>query len=257
TTTPERHRIKILIGIMMTPDKFRHRHFLRQLYNVESGRIEDRARFDAKFVFCNITDEEHRLLISLEIMLYDDVIVLDCQEIVGGGGAGKTYAFFSGLPEMFPPYDYVMKIEDDVYFRLQNLAKSLETLPKSDLYYGRGVPCGALADDQYMSGVGYLVSWDIVEWISVADMPGKKNYTAEAEDKAFAEWISDGDRGKNRYDVGYGIHDLPGSGSDCSSHEMWDGAVGVHGLDRENKWIDTLDYFNVTKGLENTKMYHI
>ncbi|KAF4355251.1 hypothetical protein G4B88_028287 [Cannabis sativa] len=86
--------------------------------------------------------------------------------------SGKTYTYFSSLPNILPTkYDYVMKADDDVYIRLNPLAKSVEPLPRVDLYYGFVIPCNSQNPySEYMSGMGYLISWDLVEWISTSNI---------------------------------------------------------------------------------------
>ncbi|KAF4395171.1 hypothetical protein F8388_001558 [Cannabis sativa] len=64
-----------------------------------------------------------------------------------------------------------MKADDDVYIRLNPLAKSVEPLPRVDLYYGFVIPCNSQNPySEYMSGMGYLISWDLVEWISTSNI---------------------------------------------------------------------------------------
>ncbi|PHU11765.1 hypothetical protein BC332_18695 [Capsicum chinense] len=146
------------------------------------------AKVDVKFVFCNLTKEDQKILVALEIMRYDDIIILNCQENMN---KGKTYTYFSSLPEIFsvsniqpyyPPYHYVMKADDDTYIRLENFVESLRPLPREDLYYGYVIPCPSMDPFvHYMSGMGYLVSWDVVEWIKDSDIP--KKHLEGPEDK--------------------------------------------------------------------------
>ncbi|KAG9150753.1 hypothetical protein Leryth_002908 [Lithospermum erythrorhizon] len=165
--------IRILIGILTLPDHYHKRHFLRLIYGTKSP---SGSKIDVKFVFCNLTKEDQKILVALEIMRYDDIIILNCKENMD---KGKTYTYFSSLPELFdssdsssPPYHYVMKVDDDSYFRLENLVQSLIPLPREDLYYGYVIPCPSMDPFvHYMSGMGYLVSWDIAEWIRESDIP--------------------------------------------------------------------------------------
>ncbi|KAK6136979.1 hypothetical protein DH2020_029280 [Rehmannia glutinosa] len=249
--------IRILIGILTLPDHYHKRHFLRLIYGTQSL---DGARVDVKFVFCNLTKEDQKVLVALEIMRYDDIIILNCQENMN---KGKTYTYFSSLPEMllndtnvpYPPYDYVLKGDDDVYFRLQSLADSLKPLPRQDLYYGYVIPCPSMDPFvHYMSGMGYLVSWDIVEWLRDSDIP--KKHLEGPEDKIFGEWLRDGHRGKNRYNAKWSMYNYPEPPTRCT-HELWPDTIAVHLLKTQEKWIQTLNYFNVTRDLKPSKLYHI
>ncbi|KAH6779444.1 Galactosyltransferase family protein [Perilla frutescens var. hirtella] len=252
--------IRILIGILTLPDQYHKRHFLRLIYGTQPVVG---ARVDVKFVFCNLTKEDQKVLVALEIMRFDDIIILDCQENMN---KGKTYTYFSSLPEMlvddnnntnssYPPYHYVMKGDDDIYFRLQSLVDSVTPLPREDLYYGYVIPCPSMDPFvHYMSGMGYLVSWDIVEWIKDSDVP--KKHLEGPEDKVFGEWLRDGRRGKNRYNAKWSMYNFPEPPTRCT-HDLWPETVAVHLLKTQEKWIRTLTYFNVTKDLKPSKLYHI
>ncbi|KAJ0697787.1 putative galactosylxylosylprotein 3-beta-galactosyltransferase [Helianthus annuus] len=252
--------IRVLLAILTLPDQYQRRQFLRLVYGtqtVESGRV------DVKFVFCNLTKEDQKVLIALEIMRYDDIIILNCTENMN---KGKTYTFFSSLPDMlndvpdgfggsYPPYHYVMKGDDDAYFRLDNLVESLRPLPREDLYYGYTIPCDSMDPyGRYMSGMGYLISWDIVEWIRDSEIP--KSHLEGPEDKVFGDWMKEGQRGKNRHNAKWSMYNYPDPPTKCT-HELWPNTVAVHLLKTQEKWIQTLKYFNVTQDLKPSKLYHI
>ncbi|KNA03410.1 hypothetical protein SOVF_208850 [Spinacia oleracea] len=248
--------IRILVGVLTLPDQYQKRHFLRMIYGTQSP---EGARVDLKFVFCNLTKEDQKVLVALEIMRYDDIIILNCQENMN---KGKTYTYFSSLPHIFsnnegpyPPYHYVLKTDDDTYFRLDNLVKSLRPLPREDLYYGYVIPCPSMDPFvHYMSGMGYLVSWDLVEWIKESDIP--KSHLEGPEDKIFGDWMRNGHRGKNRFNAKWSMYNYPIPHTGCT-HELWPDTIAVHLLKTQEKWIKTLEYFNVTKHLKPSKLYHI
>ncbi|GMP36504.1 hypothetical protein CsSME_00008615 [Camellia sinensis var. sinensis] len=233
--------IRILLGILTLPDQYHRRHFLRMIYGTQSlvG-----AKIDVKFVFCNLTKEDQKVL---------------------NMNKGKTYTYFSSLPEMFngtenettpyPPYHYVLKADDDTYFRLENLVESLRPLPREDLYYGYVIPCPSMDPFvHYMSGMGFLISWDIVEWIRVSDIP--KKHLEGPEDRVFGEWLRDGHRAKNRFNAKWSMYNYPEPPTRCT-HELWPETIAVHLLKNQVKWIHTLQYFNVTQNLKPSKLYHI
>ncbi|XP_071694066.1 beta-1,3-galactosyltransferase pvg3-like [Rutidosis leptorrhynchoides] len=254
----EEDEIRILFGILTRPDHYERRNFLRLIYGTQSVVVK--AKIDLKFVFCNLTKEEQRVLIALEIMLHNDIIILNCQENMD---KGKTYTYFSSLPDMLkdefdsvnPPYHYVVKADDDAYFRLPNLVDKLRPLPRQDLYFGFVVPCYSMDPfENYMAGFGYLVSWDIVEWIKDSDIP-KKHFVGP-EDKLFGEWLKEGGRAKNRYDAKWSMYDYPEAPTGCT-HEFWPNTIAIHHLKTRERWIRTLEYFNVTQNLKPSKSYHI
>nr|GEV04505.1 hydroxyproline O-galactosyltransferase GALT3-like [Tanacetum cinerariifolium] len=247
--------IRILLGILTLPDNYNRRHFLRLIYGTQSVAG---AKIDLKFVFCNLTKEDQKLIIALEILRYDDIIIMNCKENMD---KGKTYTYFSSLPDLlkddthYPPYHYVIKGDDDTYFRLPKLVETLMPLSRQDLYYGYVVPCPSMDPFvHYMSGMGYLVSWDIVEWIRDSDIP--KNHLEGPEDKNFGAWLREGRKAKNRYNAKWSMYDYPEPHTRCT-HELWPDTVAVHRLKTQEKWITTLEYFNVTQNLKPSKLYHI
>ncbi|KAK9097880.1 hypothetical protein Syun_024925 [Stephania yunnanensis] len=250
--------LRVLIGILTLPDQYQRRHFLRLVYGTQTFFG---AQVDVKFVFCNLTKEDQTVLVALEIMQYNDIIILNCKENMNNG---KTYSYFSSLPNIFinetdhglyPPYHYVMKGDDDLYLRLDKLVESLRHLPREDLYYGYVIPCPSMDPFvHYMSGMGYLISWDIVEWIRDSEIP--RNNLMGPEDKLFGEWMREGRRGKNRYNAKWSMYNYPIPPTTCT-HELWPETIAVHLLKNQEKWIKTLQYFNVTKNLKPSKLYHI
>ncbi|XP_020878916.1 hydroxyproline O-galactosyltransferase GALT4 [Arabidopsis lyrata subsp. lyrata] len=249
--------IRILIGILTLPDQYPRRHFLRMIYGTQN--VPDGVKVDVKFVFCNLTKEDQKVLVALEIMRYDDIIILNCNENMN---KGKTYTYFSSLPDLFnetdapnPPYHYVMKADDDTYIRLESLVASLRPLAREDLYYGYVIPCPSMDPFvHYMSGMGYLVSWDIAVWLKDSEIP--KKHLEGPEDKVFGDWIREGRRGKNRFNAKWSMYNFPEPPTRCT-HELWPDTIAVHLLKNQEKWIRTLNYFNVTSNLKPSKLYHI
>ncbi|KAK4777921.1 hypothetical protein SAY87_018108 [Trapa incisa] len=254
----EEEELRIFIGIMTLPDQYLRRSFLRLVYGTQQP--VPGARIDVKFVFCNLTKEEQRVWVALEILRYDDVLILDCEENMN---RGKTYTYFSSLPAMFsepgrsePPYHYVMKADDDIYFRFGNLAESLRPLPRTDLYYGFVIPCNSMDPfKHYMAGMGFAVSWDIVEWVRDSEIP--RGHLVGPEDKVFGDWMRAGRRGRNRFNAKWAMYNFPEPPNLQCTHEFWPGTVAVHLLKNERRWIKTLQYFNVTERLKPSKLYHI
>ncbi|XP_047329137.1 uncharacterized protein LOC124932533 [Impatiens glandulifera] len=247
--------IRILLGILTLADQYKRRYFLRLIYGTQP-RVTG-AKIDVKFVFCNLTKEDQKVLIALEIMMYNDIIILNCTENMN---KGKTYTYFSSLPTLFdseltPPYHYVAKADDDTYFRLEALVDSLRPLPRDDLYYGYVIPCPSKDPfNRYMSGMGYFVSWDIVEWIKDSEIP--KKHMEGPEDKVFGEWMMEGKRGMNRFNAKWSMYNYPEPRTQCT-HELWPETIAVHLLKTQEKWIKTLQFFNVTQNIKPSKLYHI
>ncbi|KAK4409493.1 hypothetical protein Sango_0022300 [Sesamum angolense] len=249
TSNPQPH-FGLLIGILTRPDRYDIRHFLRLVYGTQSSPI---ARIDVKFVLCQLTKPEQRVLVALEIIRFDDVIILNCSENMN---SGKTYAYFSSLPRILSArYDYVMKADDDVFLRLNPLALSLQTLPRKDLYYGFVIPCPSMKPFvHYMSGMGFVLSWDLVEWISTSPIPA--NNTFGPEDKLVGEWLNRGNKAKNRISDKPAMYDYPGTNGRCS-HDLIPNTVAVHRVKRWDQWLHVLSFFNVTKDIKPSKLYNV
>lgn len=242
TMYPNQTQFSLMIGILTRADNYDRRHFLRLVYGIQSSPL---ATIHVKFVFCSLTKPEQRALIALEILRFDDILILNCTENMN---SGKTYTYFSSLPHILTrTYDYVMKADDDVFIRLEPLAFSLKALPRVDLYYGFVIPCASMNPFvEYMSGMGFLLSWDLVEWIGSSEIPRENVFGPE--DKLVGKWLKMGNKAKNRFSNKPAIYDYPGTNGKCS-HELIPETVAVHRLKRWDQWLRVLEFFNVTKGL--------
>nr|GMC81714.1 hydroxyproline O-galactosyltransferase GALT3-like [Ipomoea batatas] len=222
-------RFTLLIGIFTRPEKYERRHFLRLIYGVQSTSL---ARVDVKFILCNLSGEEQRAFVALEILRFRDVVILNCTENMN---SGKTHTYFSSLPGILPfRYDYVMKADDDVFLRLAPLAASLEGLPRRDLYYGFVIPCPSMNPFvSYMSGMGFVLSWDLVEWIGRSRIAA--NNTFGPEDKLVGQWLDMGKKAKNRFNNKPAMYDYPGTNGRCS-HELIPETIAVHRLKKWEQW---------------------
>ncbi|CAL1376455.1 unnamed protein product [Linum trigynum] len=166
-----------------------------------------------------------------------------------------VYVFFNIRQQSSHYYDYVMKADDDVYLRLKPLAMSLDSLPRHDLYYGFVIPCSSMNPFvEYMSGMGYLLSWDLVEWIASSRIPA--NDTVGPEDKLVGKWLNIGGKAKNRVSNKPAMYDYPGTNGRCS-HELIPETIAVHRLKSWDQWLHVLEFFNVTAELEVSNLYHL
>ncbi|RVW20623.1 hypothetical protein CK203_105202 [Vitis vinifera] len=127
-------QFSLLIGILTRADKYDRRHFLRLVYGIQSSPV---AHIDVKFIFCNLTKPEQRVLVALEILRFEDVIILNCM----------------GEHEQ----------RQDLHLLLIPPADSPATNPFVE----------------YMSGMGFVLSWDLVEWIGESDIPGNDTFGPE------------------------------------------------------------------------------
>ncbi|XP_073005369.1 beta-1,3-galactosyltransferase pvg3-like [Typha latifolia] len=244
---------RLLIGILTLPGRYERRHLLRLAYSLQPSHT---AHIDVRFIFCNLRNEEDIILVALEIMRYDDIIILNCTESMN---TGKTYTYFSSLPTIFDavgdaksrPYDYVMKTDDDTYFRLDNLVESLRHKHKEDMYFGAALPFYKKDSPEFMLGMGYILSWDLVEWISTSEIA--RNNANGPEDMLTGKWLNIGRKAKNRYSTTPAMYDYKGS----NPEDFVTPTIAVHQLKDNLRWTKTLKHFNVTDGMKPSKFYHI
>ncbi|KAG1364446.1 beta-1,3-galactosyltransferase pvg3-like [Cocos nucifera] len=163
---------RLLIGILTRADLYERRHLLRLVYSLQHRLAT--AHIDIRFVLCNLTKEDQRVLVALEILRYDDIIILNCTENMDNG---KT------VVEEQVEGGYVLRV---------------------------GAPCVSMDPfHDYMSGMGYILSLDLIEWISTSEMV--RNRTVGPEDRLTAEWLRDGNKAKKRYTAKPAMYDHPDS----------------------------------------------
>ncbi|GJM87252.1 hypothetical protein PR202_ga03188 [Eleusine coracana subsp. coracana] len=251
--------LRVFLGVLTRPDTYERRALLRLAYSLQPRPT--RTVIDVRFVFCNLDKEEDRVLVAMEIIAHGDVVVLNCTENMDGG---KTYDYFSTVPRLFADddetYDFVGKTDDDTYYRLAALADTLRDKPRENVYHGFLNPCHQSLAWQYMSGMGYIVSWDVAAWIaSTEELSGDGG--GGWEDKVFAGWLRKGGRFKNVYGEEPRMYDYwdreMNAEVNCFRHELMADTVAVHKLKDRLKWARTLSFFNATQGIKPSKMYDV
>ncbi|KAK3159293.1 hypothetical protein QOZ80_2AG0148280 [Eleusine coracana subsp. coracana] len=251
---------RLLIGVLTRADLYERRHLLRMVYGLQLASPNNNnltAHVDVRFVFCRLYKDDQRVLVPLEILVHGDVIVLDgCEENLNGG---KTFTFLSAAAEIFAdePYDYVMKADDDIFVRLPQLVESLSGMPREDMYYGATIPCSSMDPfHEYMAGMGYVLSWDLVQWIATSDVA--RTHSVGTEDMLTGKWLHIGGKGKNRFNAKPAIHDyLNPVPVDQCEHAFTPSDIAVHRLKSNPRWAETLKYFNFTAALQSSKFYKI
>jgi hypothetical protein len=246
---PPKPELTLLVGILTMPKLRERRDIVRLAYALQPP-VPAYARVDVRFVFCNVTDPVEAALVALEIMAHGDILVLDCAENMNDG---KTYAYFSSVPRLFAdaPYDFVMKTDDDAYLRVPALVEELRSKPRDDVYLGFGYN---MSGDPmlFMHGMGYVMSWDLVSWVATAEEILERNDTVGPEDLMLGKWVNLAGKGKNRYDLKPRMYDL-----NWDMDNLRPDSILVHTLKNNLRWATTLEYFNVTKGIETSKLYHL
>lgn len=236
TTSTTKKLITVLLGVMISSVKAERRSLLRLAYGVQNAAPF--ADIAVNFVVCKPESQHEKLVVGMERLQYNDMLVLDCEENMNHG---KTFVYLSSVAAMGIRYDYVMKTDDDSYVRLQNLGRSLSEQPRNDLYYGYILPCeNQDAHAWYMAGMGYVLSWDLVEWVH--DSPIPKNNSEGTEDRLLGEWVNAGGVAKNRVSMKPLFYDHPDFGGECS-HPLVPETILVHQLKTPQRWSHVLSFF--------------
>lgn len=201
TTSAAKPDFRLLIGIITLPDRYERRHLLRTIYSLQTYNRAT-ADVDIRFVFCNLKTREQQVFIALEIMRFNDIIIMNCTENMDNG---KTYKFLSGVPGLFAdrPYNYIMKADDDAYIRLDSLVESLKDKSRVDMYYGLVMPCDKenfFPFPPFMSGMGYVLSWDLIEWMARSDFK-RDDTEGGPEDMWTGKLLNVNEKAKNRYEI--------------------------------------------------------
>ncbi|KAJ3286192.1 hypothetical protein HK104_009142 [Borealophlyctis nickersoniae] len=251
----------VLVGLLTIPEKIQRRALIRSTYlQVKPDTV------DFVFVFGRIKSPQLAHLVGLEQRKYGDILVLDCEEnmndgktwhffktvatmfgVGGGGGAGEGIGTDNGRKEagtgtnaLSGPYQFVMKADDDVYLHLPNLDRRLRNIPATGTYFGREV-----VGHNFMAGMGYAVSWDIVSWIG--SNPPETQSIVGQEDAKFASWLRKGKKVKNWVSENQEFYDDPlftspwvGKGW---AHEYTPGTILIHRCKDDGAFLNASAHF--------------
>ncbi|KAJ3147236.1 hypothetical protein HDU86_008072 [Geranomyces michiganensis] len=224
----------VLVGLFTVPEKIQRRALIRATYlQLKPPNV------DFFFVFGTPSTPENRRLLEWEKRVHGDVMVVPCEENMDGG---KTFHFFNYVATTFAgaavdsdlQYQFVMKADDDVWLHLPNLAARLDALPTDGTYFGREVH-GA-----FMAGMGYVLSWDLVAWISDDSFPAENK--VGQEDSVLAWWLAKGNQIKNWISEEKEFYDDP-SYEQGWAHEYTPGTILIHRLKNDTVFMRASAHF--------------
>ncbi|RKP05146.1 hypothetical protein THASP1DRAFT_20146 [Thamnocephalis sphaerospora] len=224
-----RHPVpSVLVGIITPAKKFARRELLRAVY-----RVTAHPNVTVRFVVGLPENEDDAIRVALEQKAYGDMIQLDMKENMDDG---KTFRYFEYLSK-HEPYDYVMKADDDAFVHSHNLVRALRPLPRQRLYYG--LLCGPPTVLQWMSGMGYVMSWDSVLWLVNFNPPDKTGI----EDIKISNWLGQGPQREHTVSEQCLYYQQPNSPVPGRTHGYIDETIVVHGMKNDVDWKEALRFF--------------
>ncbi|RKP02410.1 hypothetical protein CXG81DRAFT_368, partial [Caulochytrium protostelioides] len=229
------------VGIFSTASRFLRRSLIRATYmQMHPPSIM------ARFVICAPNDAHTQRLVKLEQDAYRDLLVLSCRENMDDGKSlfyMRAMAFLfaekQSLASMQPRL--VMKADDDTYVHLGNLATRFATLPHAGVYFGRDY------ERQFMTGMGYAVSWDIVAQLGslLGDTRSIKAVggVAGQEDIVMARWVRHTNRLRHWISEEREFYDDPSFAGQGWAHPYTPGTLLIHRLKLDDPFVTAATHF--------------
>ncbi|KAJ3201830.1 hypothetical protein HK099_002078 [Clydaea vesicula] len=226
-----KNKDKIFIGLLTTAEKFYRRNLIRDTYlNLKPLNIE------FKFILGKPKDEETETLLKYENLKHQDLLILDIEENMNNG---KTFKYFSTIYELYKedPFKFVMKTDDDVFLHLPNIEKKFKDMINDGVYYGRSY---STKKGFFMMGMGYVLSWDLVEYIATDPFP--RTMVKGQEDSLVSYWLQRGKVIKNKFSDEKGVYwwDFEHRGEERNFIEE---TILVHSLKKDERFLVINKFF--------------
>ena len=224
-----------LIGLYSSAKDFDRRSLIRLTYLHHKP-----ADIDIYFVLGQPETEHHETLVTLEMSVYKDIIVLNITENMN---EGKTFEFFKTIGSTFSEGDYtfVTKMDSDAWCDLPNFALLLRELiqqgKSTGVYFGR-VMSGWVGE--FMAGMGYSLSWDLVRWITTDEYP--PSHRVGDEDQLVAEWLRHSSKVLHFVSDDKNIYDSPESEGEWAQNYT-KGTLFIHRLKQNDWFLKTAEHF--------------
>ncbi|TPX31246.1 hypothetical protein SmJEL517_g05386 [Synchytrium microbalum] len=223
------------VGIFSTAERYERRSLIRSTYLTLKP-----PSLDVKFVVGQTSDKEWSTLLALEDLKHNDILVLDTPENMN---EGKTYIYFASLGKRYQPhqYMYAAKMDDDIWIHLPNLERLLRiegANKRNGTYMGRHV-----TGTGFMAGMGYVLSWDLVDWISQDSYP--KEHMSGQEDANLSGWLRDKDKVQNFWSIEEPdrFYDEPDSKEGWAIHNYSNNTIIIHRLKRTDWFLKASRHF--------------
>jgi hypothetical protein len=157
------------------------------------------------------------------------------------------------------PWDYAMKLDDDAFLNIPNLLERLRPMvPRRNTWFVRS-PAPTLnllnvndssqgsgdVEEFYMYGPGYVLSWDLVTWLS-DHSEELQGFMHGWEDKMISEMLKWGGKAKDSWvstDNEYMNHPSLPTDQGPWSRELGPDVILVHGLKSIGLLGEVIQYF--------------
>ena len=236
----------VLVVFMSRISDFERRTLIRFIYfsHVPHG-------VTVKFAVGLPETKEERDILTREMQMYNDILALDVKENMN---EGKTYALFKHLgdheEEIGIRVEFVMKTDLDSFVHLENVQKRLSKYRETGhTYLGRQLTHMAQDSNgqqdpiEFMGGMGFVLSWDLVREISQSTY-ARDNQNGY-EDVMVGLWIRQfaSDRVNVRWvNVKTDIYDHPETGRDWA-HVFTKSSLVVHLCKETHLWLSVARHY--------------
>ncbi|KAJ3084667.1 hypothetical protein HDU99_008413 [Rhizoclosmatium hyalinum] len=192
---------RALIGMFVTTDPVstNRRNLLRATYKAANAKLAHEDQIDFMFVFGNAKTWSHSYELALEEMSFPhDTVITEREENLESGKNLDWLKYARNIMYTEHPtwkgkyclrYRFIGKTDDDTVIHVARLSGKLKSLPinKSN-YVGRDPPLQHHV--KYMTGLLYLLSPDVVEWINFSPIP--LQHLTGYEDIQVGVWLNEG-----------------------------------------------------------------
>ncbi|KAJ3265997.1 hypothetical protein HDU77_003088 [Chytriomyces hyalinus] len=208
-----------LIGILSIPKlaNTARRNYLRQIYSNLNSKLPHDQQIDFIYVFGRALNPESETQLLLEKSMFPhDIIITHRKE---GRDDGMIFDWFQEARKMaFSPhptrhgewcqmYRYFGKSDDDAVVHIERLSRLLATFPQGQPNFVGKHALKDHLDMTHMTGMMYLLTADILEWIFHSPIP-RENLKG-MEDVQVGKWLVLGAIEASWIDVGTKFHNLP------------------------------------------------
>jgi hypothetical protein len=202
--------------------------------------------------------------LNWEAEAFGDIQMVDMEENMNDG---KSYEYFASLGNMYPadvdaterPWDYAMKLDDDAFLNIPNLLERLRPMvPRRNTWFVRSLaPTLSLlnvndssqgsgdVEELYMYGPGYVLSWDLVTWLS-DHREELQGFMYGWEDKMISEMLKWGGKAADSWVSA--VNEYTSYPAMPTNHGPWSRELGpdiilVHGLKSVGLLGEVIQYF--------------